>query len=68
MSDGTIVCNLEYKGYKALLKYDNEEDMYFGKVSDIKDFVYFNGRTEEKAKQDFKNAIDTYIKLGGKEK
>jgi predicted RNase H-like HicB family nuclease len=52
---------LEYKGYKAEYFWDDESNILFGNVSNIRDVITFQGYTEEDFKQAFRDSIDDYL-------
>jgi predicted RNase H-like HicB family nuclease len=52
---------LEYKGYKAEYFWDDESNIFFGNVSNIRDVITFQGYTESDFKQAFRDSIDDYL-------
>lgn len=53
---------LEYKGYKGTVEYSKEDDCLVGKVIGMhQDLILYEGKTLTEIKEDFKNAIDSYI-------
>lgn len=51
----------EYKGYKASVKYDAEDNIYVGEVLDIKDSLNFHGCSVSEAEKMFRQSVDNYI-------
>lgn len=53
---------LEYKGYKGTVEYSKEDDCLVGKVIGMhQDLILYEGATLDELKEDFHNAIDSYI-------
>ena len=53
---------LEYKGYKGTVEYSKEDDCLVGKVIGMhQDLILYEGATLDELKEDFRNAIDSYI-------
>lgn len=52
-----------YKGYEGVYEYSEEDNVYWGKISNTDDFVLFEGFDLSELYQSFKNAIDDYIEL-----
>lgn len=55
--------HLTYKGYSGSVTCDIEENMLFGRVIGIEDAIVYQGETIDELKEDFINAVDTYIEL-----
>lgn len=52
-----------YNDYEGSFAYSEEDDVYFGKILDIDDFVNYEGRDLSELYQSFKNAVDGYIEF-----
>lgn len=53
---------LEYKGYKGTVEYSKEDDCLVGKVIGMhQDLILYEGATLDELKEEFRNAIDSYI-------
>ena len=53
---------LEYKGYKGTVEYSKEDDCLVGKVIGMhNDLILYEGSTLTELKNDFIEAIDSYI-------
>ena len=53
---------VNYKGYIGGIRKEQEDEIYFGKVINIKnDIIIFEGQTKEEAHQKFIESIDTYL-------
>lgn len=53
---------LSYKNYNGTVEYSKENGCLFGKVVGIKSLLLYEGDTVQELEQDFKNAIDEYLK------
>lgn len=55
---------LEYKGYKGTIAYSKEDDCLVGKVIGMhNDLILYEGKTLGELKEDFRNAVDSYIDI-----
>ncbi len=52
---------MHYKGYSALIRYDERDRIYHGRLTDSFDNVYFEGCTVEELAIAFREAIDDYL-------
>ena len=52
---------MEYKGYTAVIEYDDSIDGFHGEVVDIKDVISFEGRNPDELRDGFKTAVDAYL-------
>ncbi len=52
---------LRYKGYTAEIDVDEEANILFGRVIDIKDVITFQGTTVPEARQAFQDSVDDYL-------
>lgn len=59
------ICPLltKYKGYEAHIEYDDEDNIYVGKLSRIKDLIIFEGETITEFEEMFKQAVDNYLEF-----
>lgn len=54
---------MKYKGYWAEVKYNDEDECFWGKIEGLKNtLILFEGDTVKKLKKDFKDSIDIYLK------
>jgi len=61
---------MKYKGYKAVIEYDEVDRLFFGRVINIRDVISFDGETVDELQQSFEAVIDEYLedcKQEGKE-
>ena len=49
---------MEYKGYQASYKFDEEEGTFIGDVVNISDIIFFYGDTVEQLNEEFRFSID----------
>lgn len=52
---------LKYKGYTGTVEIDLNDDILFGHVLFIDDFISFEGQTIRELQESFKNTIDEYL-------
>lgn len=52
---------LKYKEYSANVHYSSVDDVFFGKVSGIRDLISFEGCSVSELKEAFKGAIEDYL-------
>ena len=61
---------MKYKGYEAVIEYDEVDRLFFGRVINTRDVISFDGETVDELQQSFEAAIDEYLedcKQEGKE-
>lgn len=54
---------LKYKGYVAKLEYDDDDEIFYGSVINIKDTIEFKGKSVDELKQELQNSVDDYIEF-----
>lgn len=54
---------MKLNDYVARIDYDEEREMFHGRIINIRDVVNFYGRTPEELKQEFKNSLDCYLEV-----
>lgn len=52
---------LEYKGYSGTVEFSAADEVFYGKLSGIRDVVTFEADSVSKLKKAFKEAVDDYI-------
>ncbi|MDJ0729473.1 MAG: type II toxin-antitoxin system HicB family antitoxin [Crocosphaera sp.] len=52
---------MKYKGYKAVIEYDEEDRLFFGRVINIKDIIVFDGLSVDELEQAFQTVIEQYL-------
>ena len=53
---------LEYKGYKASIKFDDEDQIIIGRVLDIDDIIIFHGESVPQFEKAFHQSINSYMR------
>lgn len=51
---------LEYKGYKTKINFDESTDIYYGSIEGIADVIYFESPDPDKIEEKFHEAVDNY--------
>lgn len=54
---------LEYRGYKGHASFDDNADVFHGKVLNIRDTVTFEGKTTDELRQAFQDSVDDYLEF-----
>ena len=57
---------MTYKGYTARIEYDDDDEIFFGKLAGIRDGVGFHADTVADLKAAFHEAVDDYIETCAK--
>ena len=52
---------MEYKGYSAQFTFDEKQELFQGKVSNIHDLVTFQGKSLETLQYSFRDAVNEYL-------
>ena len=52
---------MKYKGYEAVIEYDEVDRLFFGRVINTKDIISFDGKTVDELQQSFETVIDEYL-------
>ncbi len=52
---------MHYKGYEAVIEFDEEADSFHGEVINLRDVVTFQGSSALELKQAFANSIEDYL-------
>ncbi len=52
---------MSYKGYQAVLKYDDEAEIFHGEVVGTRDVIFFEGTSVEDLNREFQSSIDDYL-------
>ena len=52
---------MSYKGYQAVLKYDDEAEVFHGEVVGTRDVVFFEGASVEELNSEFQFSINDYL-------
>ena len=52
---------MSYRGYQAVLKYDDEAEVIHGEVVGTRDVIFFEGTSVEELNREFRFSIDDYL-------
>ena len=52
---------MKYKGYEAIIEYDEEDRLFTGHVINTRDVIAFDGLTVDELEQSFHAVIDEYL-------
>ena len=52
-----------HKNFETTLKFSEEDNLFYGKIENVRDLVLFDGNTETEAIENFHQAVDDYIEL-----
>ncbi len=52
---------MKYKEYKAVIEYDEDDRLFFGRVINIKDIIVFDGLSVDELEQAFQSVIEQYL-------
>ena len=51
---------VEYKGYVGTIEYSPEDNIYYGHLLNIEDFISYDGSSVEELYIDYQGAVDFY--------
>jgi predicted HicB family RNase H-like nuclease len=51
-----------YSGFSGSVYFSDDDNCYYGKILNIRDLVVYSGDSIEELLEDFKFAVDAYIK------
>ena len=54
---------MEYKRYTGSIEFSAEDNVYFGKIIDIRSLISYEGENKEQLFEDFKGSVDDYLTL-----
>ena len=57
------VAMLNYRGYTASIRIDDNHETFVGKVEGINDLISFEGKDFDGLKKGFENAVDSYLRF-----
>ncbi|MFW6264424.1 MAG: type II toxin-antitoxin system HicB family antitoxin [Cyanobacteriota bacterium] len=52
---------MKYKGYEAVIEYDEEDRLFYGKVVNVKDVIMFDGLSVDELEKSFHQVIEEYL-------
>ena len=54
---------MEYKGYVAVVEFDEKADIFHGEVINLRDVVTFEGETVGELRRAFQDSVDDYLEF-----
>lgn len=54
---------MQYKGYRANIRYSDEDKLFIGKVIGLNDTLAFHGSSVEELEKLFEQSVDNYLEL-----
>ncbi|PSB09810.1 toxin-antitoxin system HicB family antitoxin [Pleurocapsa sp. CCALA 161] len=52
---------MNYKGYEAVVEFDDEDRLFVGRVINTRDVIVFDGLSVDELEQSFQAVIDEYL-------
>lgn len=52
---------MKYKGYEAIVEFDDEAEIFHGEVINIRDVITFQGSSVDELKQALRGSVDDYL-------
>lgn len=52
---------MHYKGYEAVIEFDEDADIFHGEVIDLKDIITFQGTSAAELKQALADSVEDYL-------
>jgi len=52
---------MKYKGYEAVIEYDNDDCLFVGRVINTKDIIIFDAISVDEIEESFHTVIDQYL-------
>ncbi|MBB3144718.1 putative HicB family RNase H-like nuclease [Phyllobacterium trifolii] len=59
--EDTTMTMMHYKGYEAVIEFDEEADIFHGEVINLRDVITFQGSSAMELKQAFADSIEDYL-------
>jgi predicted HicB family RNase H-like nuclease len=57
---------MKYGGYAAKIEYDDDDEIFFGRLAGIRDIITFHADNVAELKAAFHEAVDDYIEMCAK--
>ncbi len=54
---------MKYKDYEALVKFDDETEIFYGEVTNTRDVITFQGSSVEELKKAFEDSVEDYLEF-----
>ena len=52
---------MSYKGYEALVSYDEDAELFHGEVINLRDVITFQGRSVDELKKALEDSVEDYL-------
>jgi predicted HicB family RNase H-like nuclease len=52
---------MKYKGYEAIVSFDDEAGIFYGEVTGIPDVITFQGQSVDELKKAFQESVEDYL-------
>lgn len=59
---------MKYKNYEAVVRYDEDEQVFFGEVVNTRDVLTFQGKSVTELKREMKASVEEYLEFCKKRK
>lgn len=59
---------MKYKNYEAVVRYDEDEQAFFGEVVNTRDVLTFQGKSVTELKREMKASVEEYLEFCKKRK
>lgn len=53
--------SMTYKGYEAIVEFDEDADLFHGEVIDLRDVITFQGRSVDELRRAFAESVEDYL-------
>ena len=54
---------MQYNGYVARIEFDEEANVFYGEVVNIRDVITFQGKSVEELRRAFKDSVEDYLEF-----
>lgn len=54
---------LKYKGYTGHAEFNDEAELFYGEVLDLRDVITFQGTSVEELDKEFRASVDDYLEF-----
>lgn len=54
---------MKYKDYEATVKFDDETEVFYGEVINMRDVITFQGSSVEELKKAFEDSVEDYLEF-----
>jgi predicted HicB family RNase H-like nuclease len=63
---GSMATTMQYEDYVARVEYDEETNLFYGEVANLRDVITFQGRSVAELKRAFRDSIADYLEFCAK--